>query len=59
MDNEEEVIKSTIHRLGLDISITYFTIPSDKDYATADSLRVMMTMDKFKDKIMKVSIRGV
>lgn len=47
LDNEEELIKSSIHKLGLEIVITYVTITSHNDTATADSLRAI------KDQIMK------
>lgn len=41
LDTEEETIRSSIHRLNLDIQIDYISISSVNDYATADSLRII------------------
>ena len=41
LDNEEEMIRSAVHKMGLDISVTYEPILSSKDLATADSLRML------------------
>lgn len=49
MDNQEELIGQSISELNLDIKIELISVPFNKDFGTADSLRFIK--DKIKVKL--------